>query len=274
MNLRDLIPLWGLPRTGYPTGQEVKWLGNDNLQNYQRHGGHALYGENDITYRLNSLGYRCPEFDISADVRIVAIGCSYVLGVALPQRAVFDELFAEKLRSIISPKTVLVWNLGLGGASNDYISRLLYFAVPRLNPQIVLINFTHFSRREYISVQNRYMNYSPTYEPTDEIAKDIFGHFAALSSPLDDELNFFKNYKAVECLLNRFGCQWFYSYAKAQKTESGTSPVDLHRCVGAIQVLDRARDNGHPGPESHRRLAELYWVKFNELGGVGYFAQS
>jgi hypothetical protein len=270
MNLCNLLPTAGLPRTGYPASQEVKWLGGDNLENYRLRGGHPLYGENDIIYSLNSLGYRCPEFDMVASIRIVAIGCSYVLGAALPQRAIFHELFAEKLRAIVSPRAVVVWNLGVGGASNDYISRVLYFAVQRLNPHIVLINFTRFSRREYISGQNRYLNYNSNFSPTDEIAKDIFRHFAALSSPFDDQLNFFKNYKAVECLLT--GCHWFYSHIKEPEPGPVASLVDLQRCVGSFQMLDRARDNGHAGPQSHRRVAELYWAKFIELGGLAHCA--
>jgi hypothetical protein len=270
MKLCDLIPASGIPRTCYPSSQEVKWLSGDTLENYHLRGGHPLYGENDIIYSLNSLGYRCPNFDVVADIRIVAIGCSYVLGEALPQRSIFHEVFADKLRAIVSPKAVVVWNLGRAGASNDYISRLLYFAVPRLSPHIVLINFTHISRREYISVKNRSTNYNSGFTPTDEITKDIFRHFAALSSPFDDQLNFFRNYKAVECLLT--SCQWLYSHVAPQKPESVAALMDLRRCVGSFQRLDRARDNGHPGPESHRRVAELYWAKFSELGGLSQSA--
>jgi hypothetical protein len=266
MDLGDILPTSGLPRTDYPASQKVKWLGDDTLEKYKLRGGHPLYDENDIIYSFNSLGYRCPEFDLVASIRIVAIGCSYVLGVGLPQRAVFHELFAEKLRAMVTPRSVVVWNLGWGGASNDYISRMLYFAVPTLNPHIVLINFTHFSRREYISVQNRYVKYNSSSSPSDKITKDIFRHFAALSSPFDDRLNFIRNYKAIECLLT--GRQWLYSYIKAEEPEPVAGLLDLRRCVGSLQIVDRARDNGHPGPESHRRVAELYWAKFIDRGGL------
>jgi hypothetical protein len=266
MNPGNLLPASGFPRTHYPAGKEIKWLYECELNDYKSHGGHPLYGENDIVYRFNSFGYRCPEFDAKADIRIVAIGCSYALGMALPQHAIFHELFAEKLRAMASPKTVAVWNLSMAGASNDYISRLLYYAVPRLDPHIVLVNFTHVSRREYVSVQNRYVIYNSTFKPTDKITKDIFSHFAALSSPFDDLLNFFKNYKAVECLLT--GRQWLYSHITPHECEPLVAHVDLNRFVGRLEHLDKARDHGHPGPESHRRLAELYWAKFKELGGL------
>ncbi len=264
MKLRDVLTTSGLPPTGLPAGQEVAWLLGDNLENYRRHGGHPIYGENDVIYRFNSLGYRCPEFDVEADIRVVTVGCSYVLGQAVPQPAIFHELFAERLRGELTKK-VVVWNLGRCGASNDYISRLLYLAIPRLDPHIVLINFTRGARREYISVQDRFISYNPAFEPTDEVTRSIYRQMAALSSPFDDQLNFFKNYKSVESLLA--GRLWIFSHMQPQEFEPITGHMNLSRYAGPFLTVDRARDGGHPGPESHRCLAELYWAKFSELGG-------
>ena len=49
---------------------------------------------NDMTYSFNNLGYRSVPFDTPADIRVIAIGCSYVMGVGLPQSHLFHELFA------------------------------------------------------------------------------------------------------------------------------------------------------------------------------------
>jgi hypothetical protein len=264
MTFCSLLPASTLPPTGYPAKQELCWLFDDNQENYQRNKGHPLYGEKDIIYRFNSLGYRCPEFDTAADIRVIAIGCSFVMGHALPQSALFHEIFAQKLRAELG-KTVVVWNLGRCGASNDYMSRLLYLAVPRLKPHIVIINFTRSVRREYVSVQNRGISYNPSFVPSDEVTKDIFHHIAALSSPFDDQLNLFKNYKAIECLLA--GQFWIYSHISPNEIEPITHHFDRMRYAGPLQTIDRARDHGHPGPESHRRLAELYWAKFIEMNG-------
>jgi hypothetical protein len=267
MKLSDTMPVTGLPRTDYPAGQEVNFLFDRERERFRDTGGHPLYGEDDVSYRLNSRGYRCSEFDTVADIRVLAIGCSYVLGMGMPQSAIFPEIFAEKLRAIVAPKSVVVWNLGASGASNDYISRVLHLAVPQLDPHVVLINFTHLSRREYINVQNRYMNYLPTYDSPDQVLKDVSSHFAALSSPFDDQLNFLRNYKAIEYLLA--GRQWLYSYIFLREIEQVADYLDLKHCVGPLQYLDKARDHQHPGPESHRQLAQLYWSKFLLLSGLG-----
>lgn len=267
MDLRDLIPRSGIPRTYHPAGQEVTWAFDVERDRFDKAGGHPLYGEGDVTYRFNSRGYRCADFDTVADIRILAIGCSYVFGLGVPQAATFPELFAEKLRASVAPKTVVVWNLGLCGASNDYINRMLYFAVPWLEPHITLINFTHFSRREYITVQDRYINYLPQYTPSDDVFVDVFRHFDALTSPPDDQLNFFRNYKAVESLLAER--RWIYSYPGSQDVGPVAGHLDQSRFAGVLQTIDRARDHLHPGPESHRRMAELYWSRYLQLSGEG-----
>ena len=45
----------------------------------------------DIVYKLNSRGYRSPEFDVSADIKVLTMGCSWVIGKGVKQ----DELFHE-----------------------------------------------------------------------------------------------------------------------------------------------------------------------------------
>ena len=121
-----------------------------------------------MSYRYNRLGDRCAEFDDTADIRLLAIGCSYVLGMGVAQDHLFHERFAARLRADLG-RSVVVWNLGIAGASNECITRLLHLAIPRLDPHLVLINFTHNGRREYVSVQNRYMNFMPTWRPLDVI---------------------------------------------------------------------------------------------------------
>ena len=128
-----------------------------------------------MSYRFNRLGYRCAEFDDTAEIRLLAIGCSYVLGLGVAQDHLFHERFAARLRADLG-RSVVVWNLGVAGASNEYITRLLHLAIPRLDPHLVLINFTHNRRREYVSVQNRYMNFMPTWRPLDVITQEPYSH--------------------------------------------------------------------------------------------------
>jgi hypothetical protein len=167
-------------------------------------------------------------------------------------------------------KTVAVWNLGIAGASNDYIARMLSLAVPRLDPHIVLVNFTHLERREYISADNQLISYGPWTPPDDEVAREIFGLFDALVSPHDDQRNFFMNYKMTERTL--VGRVWLFSNSMPHDFDPISDQMDLRRFVGQLSRLDRARDGSHPGPQSHKKLADRYWARFQELGGTDSIA--
>jgi hypothetical protein len=274
-----LLPHNGLPATSYPASAALEWLSTDTREHYLKTGGHPVYGEHDIEYRFNSRGYRCEDFKQTRDVRIVAIGCSHVMGIGLPARALFHELFAERLRFAIS-RRVIVSNLGLAGASNDYIARTLHLAVPYLNPKIVLVNFTYADRREYISIQGKWIPYCPGYEPRDLVGREIKRHFEALSSPFDDEVNLFRNYKAIEALLaDRF---WLFSATARPGSDPAQfdrtfakirSHLDIERYVGQLHRIDPARDWSHFGPMSHEALAERYWSRFCNQDGPRIVAQ-
>ncbi|MFI7453485.1 hypothetical protein ACIBQX_38765 [Nonomuraea sp. NPDC049714] len=257
-----LFPEGGLPAGIYPPGETLEWLHGDTRKDYRRRGGHPVYGEHDIRYRFNALGYRCEEFDRDAEIRIVAIGCSYVFGIGLAQEHLFHERFAARVRIELS-RSVVVWNLASSGTSNDYISRLLLQALPLLDPHLVLVNFTHLARREYVSVRNRMVKYLPSHAPDDASEREIHSHFQALTSPYDDELNYFRNYKTIENAVA--GRRWLYSGPEWHPTPAY---ADQTRFVGLLQAVDRARDGDHPGPTSHHVLASLYWNRFVALGDI------
>ena len=271
MRLKDLLPLSGVPRSGAPENCVEQWFGVDNLADYRKRGGHPLYGENDIDYRYNSRGYRCPEFDTEAQLRVVSIGCSVTFGVGLPQDAIFHELFAERLRRELGC-TVVNWNLGTNGQSNDSIARVLQLATSELNPHLVLILFTFFARREYVAANDRRFpigpwGYPPSYQSADSVLREVFTHFAGLSSTFDDELNFFRNYKSVGRLLaDRL---WLFSLVDdPRKLTVVAGHLDGAHQAAGLRSLDKARDHLHPGPRTHDLLYQGFWAKFVETGGL------
>jgi hypothetical protein len=262
--LENLLPLNGVPRSGAPENCVQQWCGLDNQTDYRKRGGHPLYSETDIEYRYNSHGYRCPDFASQAQIRVVSIGCSCTLGVGVPQGAIFHELFAERLR-LESGSTVVNWNLGRNGASNDHIARVLHLAIPKLNPHLVLILFTKLARREYLAVHDQWMNYTPAGRPADPVIRELSTHFDALSSAFDDELNFFRNYKSVEYLLaDRL---WLCSMLGDQLRVVGGHLNEAHH-ANRLRWLDKGRDNSHPGPQTHELLYREFWAKFVDTGGL------
>jgi hypothetical protein len=264
VTIQSIMPTSGLPRTRFFPGQTVNWLGGpDSPEALVRQGGHPLYGPADVTYQFNSHGYRCAEFESEAEIRLISIGCSITLGQALPQSVLFHERFAQCLRTELG-KSVVNWNLSQAGASNDYISRVLQLIVPKLRPHIVLINFTYTGRREYVAAHNQQVEYIPSWTPEGPILKDIYRHFDALSSPHDNQLNFFRNYKSVEALLQNH--QWLYSLTSHSDLQCISAHIDHGRYVGPMDKVDTGRDNMHPGPRSHELLFTHYWRRFVDLG--------
>ncbi len=116
-----------------------------------------------------------------------------------------------------------------------------------------------------MTVQGELMTYNPELRPRDAAGRDIYHHLAALTSPGDDRLNLFRNYKSAEALLA--GRCWLYSHIRQEELEAVAPHVDRRRYVGVLPPLDLARDGLHPGRASHENLAGLYWRRFVEIGG-------
>jgi len=270
------LPVHGLPPSIYPANARLDWFSTDSRENFERL-KHPIYGDRDIEYAFNSLGYRSARFDRPDGLRILAIGCSYVFGIGLPSAALFQSRVGAWLSSRLS-RAVTVWNLGLPGTSNDYVARMLHLAVPVLDPHVVLVNFTHSDRREYVSVQGEIMPYCPGWHPRDPVGRAIKSGLEALSSACDDEVNLYRNYKSVEALLSTR--LWLFSTIAHPLQGANDSElqwgcfatlrehVDPLHFAGVLRPVDLARDGSHPGPASHQALAEGCCDRLRAIGGV------
>lgn len=268
MSKNDLLPYGTLPKTEWAGRAASNWLWDFERERFEQAGGHPLFSEKDVEYKFNSLGYRCPEFTEAGDLSILALGCSYVFGYAMPQQLIFPEIIRQQLEQE-TKKKVILRNLSLGGASNDYIARLLQLGMPLLKPDLVLINFTFIARREFVAQDGSYYSFLPGVEPTwSETFMATFKNLSALVNREADKLNFFKNYKACESLLS--GARWLFSSVRNNGPILIEHHIDRSKYVGAIYEeginVDLARDHSHPGPEAHKRIANLYWSKISELG--------
>jgi hypothetical protein len=264
VRLQDILPAAGLPPSGLPPDLHAPWFGQDSADQYRRHGGHPMYGASDIDYRLNALGYRGPAFEAEASLRIAAVGCSWVFGTGLPEATLFHQRFAQRVAENVG-RTAVAFNLGVPGASNDAIVRLLHQAVPVLKPHVVLVLFTHAARREYIAASNRHLRYTPTATEADPIAQEIAGHFTALTSTYDDRLNLWRNYKSAEALLSRH--MWCFSLVRPEDAALIRDHLDGHRQAERHTWFDTARDHAHPGPATHESLCEAFWAAFTRQNG-------
>ena len=65
--IKTFIPCGSIPRVGH--AETRQWMNHDSKQRYQKHlmAGRTLpFSDMDITYKLNTLGYRSEEFTLGA----------------------------------------------------------------------------------------------------------------------------------------------------------------------------------------------------------------
>ena len=153
-------------------------------------------------YKLNSFGYRCPEWSPMPHGKknVVILGCSHTFGQGLAE----DEHWVHFL-SKHNTVRLRYWNLAQPGASGDKIVRTLYGSEKIIDPNIVIVCWPDWSRRE------RY----------GEDTTDMQGSNQQLRYE-DDETdlqNFLKNVFFVEKYAEWKNCMTFHCFASASYHE-------------------------------------------------------
>ncbi len=274
-----------MPSTPFKDLGEVKWFMGDSEKKYQRR-SHPVFGPEDIIYRFNSHGYRCPEFEMRHScqedaVHVISIGCSNTFGFGLPEEKSYPHLFKELLQNDLG-RPVINWNLAMSGASADYILRLLTSALPILKPDLVLLTFPPgMARREYISEDGlcfRLSHRKPTFafHFTEPQARVICNANHELLNPYNNLLNLFKNYKACEALFQQFGVMWLFSACDTSIFKGMTNLIDADKLVepGTVALREKykqdpaiglARDMGHPGVQPNQDHAEAFFARLQQV---------
>lgn len=199
---------------------------NDNLKTRS---SDWIYRSKNITYDLNSDGYRCVEFDhIDWKESIVIFGCSIVFGVGLA----FEDTIGEQLSRIMNRPVI---NLGQPATSVSYAFYNSIILKERCkNPWAVIQLWSAFNRS--LVVKNNSLehigpwNYKNSDLHNDKISNDAF-HFSYIT-------------KASKFLWDdtRYVSASFFQY------DTNTEPLKL---------IDHARDLCHPGIVTAKTTAEI-----------------
>ena len=103
----------------------------------------------------NEYGFRADSINKDG-FKIMSIGCSLTEGVGVEQNETWPAQFCEMI-----PNSVNL-NFGLGGRSNDYISRTILTYTEVLKPALVLVMYTYPHRREYFRETGEIEPFHPT----------------------------------------------------------------------------------------------------------------
>ena len=220
--------------------------------NMQRYG--LMYNEinqkidpnDDLTYDLNSYGFRCRPFeDIDhKKQQIMILGCSYTFGIGLKQ----EHLWHDHLRLAFSDETTQIWNLGVPGYSNDAIVRLTWRFLEYIRPAMIFIQWSHFHRREYVRDDNSLWRILTNHPRFWNDGSSEYKAFFMMHNDFNDQYCFEKNLAFISNIARAYHITFEYE------------------TINNFPSIDKARDNEHPGPDSHKLFAvQIYNQYLNQV---------
>lgn len=204
---------------------------------------HGWTDPDAITYKINSHGFRCDEFELNSDC-IIALGCSFTMGIGLPIESTWPTLVGTALNK-------KVYNLSWGGASIDTCFRWANYWIPKLKPAAVFLLAPPPQRFELI-MHNRIEVFLPSEEMPQQ--NQLYASFVKewFANEENGKLNQRRNKLAIlgMCSELNIPCQIYdsHKYMARSRDEVGY-----------------ARDRMHAGPKGHKHLAEKiiddWWKK-------------
>jgi hypothetical protein len=230
---------------------------------------HGYYTDDELPkfnpatgYKINSYGYRCPEFRPLPDggKNVVVLGCSHTFGEGLEENETWANLVAKE-----SNKILRWWNLGQLGASADLMIRILYGAEKVLFPKIIVACWPAWSRRERLDLHPQNLT------SDDSLLK--------IENNNTDRNNFLKNVFLLEKFAEKTQAKTFHCFAEDVYELDNNLQVlkdytikncwpewDQHHLPEAkrdiIKTPNLARDGVHYGAEHHRVFARLFLERF------------
>lgn len=230
----------------------TQWCGKDNEENsifdpngrgrdpFTNHMTQSSDAPKDVTYRWNSLGLRGPEPDYNADVRILSAGGSIGLGTGVKEEDCVIPLLAKRLNASYI-------NIADADSIADLVEPLIKFK--DFDPHYVIISDTRFFQNYGWAMIDIYRLKQVENLP---IYKEIFNDADVNTLIMLDYFlkGLFPNAKLVVAYCER----------RAWRTVVPEKFDNIIRVPYPKDgVVDLARDQTHPGPKSHKILADLIY---------------
>lgn len=222
--------------------QQLHWVPGDTLEQWQNNMADPArrkvlekYGWNNpeaITYKFNSHGFRCAEFN--NDPALVTIGCSFTGGLALPYDHIWPTLAADQLK-------LACVNLGVAGVGMDTCFRLLHFYIEKLNAKVVGLLCPEDTRFEWTTTNGEIEYVSPYTINHD------YAHRMWYQHENNGKQNFIKNLMAIKylCLANQIKLVVLH-----QDPDLFNTPAE--------DPWPPGRDLAHVGSVSHKECARRF----------------
>lgn len=243
----------------YNANQTLNWFPSDTEESFNRMMQVPEHREyftkmgwdrpDAITYKFNSHGFRCAEFDDGP--YLLTLGCSYTMGIGLPVETTWPELLAKQLGLKCA-------NLAWGGYSADSCYRLAEYWISKLMPQYVCMLVPPRNRVELfldasIMPENRQLAvevFMPQSMSTIYNENDVYLNHWFLNED-NGRTNSRKNAHAVKDICNELGIKNSIRFCEDYMTRSR-------------EDIGYARDYLHGGPIIHEILAEEFYNEYQK----------
>src|SRR5262249_38488115 len=101
-----------------------------------------------VAYSYNALGFRGPEFDPDAPLRVYAFGESDAFGLGVDFADCWPSRVVAAIAERVGQDSVCYMNFADQGASNAHIARVVMTQCAAAPPDLVLLNFSDPGRTE------------------------------------------------------------------------------------------------------------------------------
>lgn len=199
------------------------------------------------SYRINRYGFRGNDWKFEKDT-VGFFGCSFTFGIGVEHS--ISDIVAQELN-------VNTVNLGCPGSSVENVAKT-FCSLSRYHPlKVAVITFPDVTRLFYPSYDQISKEWSclnllanmKNERNLEKIKKSAYRYLNEdlLFSKLADTIDW------IEITAKANNITTFYSSWNEPTYEMVEQLVDQNRLISYPNVVDRARDNGHPGPKTHKQ---------------------
>lgn len=234
----------------------------------------------NVGYKLNSLGYRCDEFNLESELPVVFMGCSHTFGLGLPLEDTWTYQTISNIRAKTN-KTIPYWNLARNGSSIDLQFWNLHKHIEQLKPKFIFFLVPAIYRR-ILFFKNRLHDFQVKENHSLESSLPIEIQ-RAMGLFVDDSYAISESHKylmLIDALCERHGTELLFQYSDIYEGEDSytffrdhgnykklkkldTHWVDMRTNGVNDRRLDYARDRMHRGPISNAAFADALWQEIN-----------
>jgi hypothetical protein len=188
----------------------------------------------------------------------MSIGDSNTEGVGVNNDETWPAQFSKLITNGVDH------NFGVGGRSNDFITRCLITYYNLIKPDLVLIMYTSPQRRELYIKDGGIEPFIPHcqwgYAKETEDGRELQNNLTAIQNDYEDFMNWYKNHLLIKYFLESKKCNWLWNGWMGIPTVYS----EFNRFDGLYgNFLDGAVDDIHAGPLHNKTYAKtlLNYIK-------------